>query len=104
MHRRRLTCNQLAQHKLQNAAVGVILRLLRRVDAHQSAEFFLPGTDPYLLARSKLPDQVADRGNLEDFIAREAQRLRAFSREKLQRQNSHTYQVRAVNTLITFRD
>src|ERR1700690_1925650 len=81
-----LTCNQLAQHKLKNAAIGVILRLLRRVDAHQGVELFLSGPNLHLLAGSKLPDQVANRGNLKDFIAREAQRLRAFSRQELQRQ------------------
>ncbi len=56
VHRRWFARNQLAQHKLQNAAVGVVLRFLRRVDAHQRIELLgLPrcGADFHLPARRR---------------------------------------------------
>ena len=39
MHRLWLGGQQLPQHVLQNATVGVVLRLLRRINADQRAEF-----------------------------------------------------------------
>src|ERR1700682_4217924 len=93
VHRGRLAGDQLAQHKLQDAAVGVVLRLLRRVDAHQRVELFglacARGANSHLFAGRELPDQVDDGRNLKDFISPEVQRLRTFSCHALQRQNSH---------------
>ena len=38
-HRLRLGRQQLAQHVLQNAAIGVVERFLWRIDAHDGIEF-----------------------------------------------------------------
>src|SRR6185437_10297356 len=99
VHRRRLAGNQLAQNELQDAAIGVVLCRLRSVDTYERVELFLARTDFYLPSRGKLPDQLIDAGNLKDFFARKIQRLRALSRQKLQRQNSHAHQVGAMNAL-----
>ena len=68
VHGRRLARNQLPQHKLQNPAIGVVLRLLRSVDAHQRVELFLACADFHLPACGKLPHQIADARNLKDFF------------------------------------
>src|ERR1700737_3420532 len=103
-----LAGDQLAQHKLQNASVGVVLGLLRGVDAHQRVEFGSPAgahsADLHLSARSKLPDQIIDSGNLEDLFAGQIQRLRIFSGQELQWQNAHAHEIRAVDALVTLRD
>src|SRR5579863_6276258 len=49
---------QLPQNKVQNSTVGVILRFLRRVDAHQRLELFLlvlgRGAHRQVLSRRKM--------------------------------------------------
>src|ERR1700682_1454731 len=86
LYRGRLAGDQLAQHKLQEGAVVVVLRLLRRVDAHQRVELFglacARGAHFHLLAGGELPDQAADGRNLKDFFACQVERRRAFSRQE----------------------
>ena len=77
-HRLRLVGQQLPEHILQNPAVRVIERFLRRVDAHQCLEL-----DRILALRSgrhmqgtsgrEVLDHVADAGNLEYLLARQFQ-------------------------------
>src|ERR1700693_484060 len=114
--RTRLRRQQLPQHILQNAAVGVVERLLWRIDAHQRVELdrlVLPpstavsarsGAHFYLAPGGEVFDTIADSGDLEDFFARQLERFGVLSREKLQRQNSHANQIRAMNALITLSD
>src|SRR5215831_5992835 len=68
-----LAAQQLPQHILQNAAVGVVLGFLRRIDAQQGFEgdrFFTSGRLHLdLAARGKLLDRLANAADLEDFLA-----------------------------------
>ena len=90
---------QLPQHILQNPAISVVERFLRRVDADEGFEldFRLGGrgvpssTGPnfnFLPSRIVL-NQIADAGNLENLFAGEMERIGVLSSLELQRQNSH---------------
>src|SRR5258706_2905734 len=99
---------QLPQHILQNAAVSVVERLLRRIDPDQRVEldcsFLALGSNLHRAPCSEAFHHVADTADLEHFLARQPERLRVLAREELQRQNSHADQIRAVNALVAFGD
>ena len=101
---------QLPQHILQNPAVGVVERFLRRVDADQRVELdrvscAVSAARTFTCASGgEFFDYVADAGDLEDFFAGQLERFGGLSGAKLQRQNSHADQVRAVNAFVAFGD
>jgi len=72
-HRLRLRRQQLSQHILQDPAVGVVERFLRRIDSNQRAELRRlavgGGADFYFAAGGEVVDQGADAGDLEYFFA-----------------------------------
>src|SRR5207249_11267249 len=84
---------QLAQHELQNAAIRIVLRFLRSIDTNQAVELgrltILSSANSHLAARSKFVDKLTNTADFEDLIAGQAMRLRIFSGEELQRDNSH---------------
>jgi hypothetical protein len=95
---------QLPQHVWQNPPVGVVLRLLRRIDAHGGGEL---GRLPVrgrahldLAAGREVLDELPNPRNFEDFFSRQLQRFRVLARQELQGKNSHPHQVRAVNALV----
>src|SRR6478752_6452095 len=100
VHWRCLAGNQLPQHKLQNTAIGVVLRFLRCIDSHQRIKLFLICEHFKLPAGSELPNQIFYAQNFEEFFTSQAQRLRTLARQKLQRQNSHADQVRTMNAFV----
>src|SRR2546430_13166480 len=53
------------------------------------------GADFDFLPRCITPDQIANAGDLEHFLARKLKRFRILSREKLQWKYAHTHQVRS---------
>ena len=100
--------HQLAQHILQDSAVGVVLGFLRSVDAYESFEFLglavRGGSNSEFPAGSKFFDQLGDPRDLENLEASQSERFCGFSRPELQRENPHAHQVRAVNALVAFGD
>src|SRR5947208_1781449 len=100
--------HQLPQHVLQNPAVCVVQSFSRRINPDEGPEFFhSAGTGRVhfqMLPRGKFIGQLTNAADLENFIARESERVRGLSGYELQRQNTHPHQIRAVNSLITFRN
>src|SRR5579864_74459 len=108
-YRLRFGCQQLPQHILQNAAVGVVERFLRGVDAHQGFELdwvfaFLRRFHLHGAAGGELVDYFADAGDFKRFFTRQIERVDILSRGELQRQDAHADQVRAVDALVAFGD
>ena len=103
-----LSAQQLAEHELQNAAIGVVLRLLGSIDTHQTVEFgrlaVVGGANCHLSAGSEFIDQLTNADNFEHLIAGQAMRLCVFSGEELQGKNSHANQIRAMDALVAFRN
>src|SRR6266487_3947297 len=98
-----LLSGELAQHVLENAAVLVVLQLLWRVDANEHLERRLLAVvqgrrDGQLLRH------IAETEDVVTLLAGEAQRRRILSRRKLQRQDSHPHEVRAMDPLEAFGD
>src|SRR5205814_4954290 len=83
------SAQKLAEHELQNAAIGIVLRLLRSIDTDQTAEFdclaVLRSANRCLAAGSKFIDELTNAANFEHLIAGQAMRLCVFSGEELQR-------------------
>src|SRR5581483_9153751 len=105
MYRFRFTRQQLPQNKLQDAAVGVVQRFLRRIDANERLEFrhvsARAGTHLDSARRSKLLDYLLNSDDLEYFLSRDLQRLGCFAGQELQRQDAHADKIGAVNALVT---
>src|SRR5690349_20842093 len=101
-------CQQLAQNVLQNAAVRVVQRLLRRVDAKNGLELFCvwPVLRPnfHSGAGGESLDQGSDSCDLKDFVPGQRKRFGALSGQELQGQNSHPNKVGAMNALVAFRN
>jgi DNA-binding NtrC family response regulator len=97
--------DQLAQDRLENAAVAVVVDLDRGVEAAGHAHGRrLPGAlhlHDHVLPR---PDLAADAAHREDLLAVEAQGLRVLPGLELQGQHAHAHEVRAVDPLVALRD
>ena len=79
---------QLPDDVLQNSAVTVILRLLRRIDAQQRLELhdgaiLARGFDLKLLARLEVVDQLLDSRDFKSLFAGQSERLRVFAGREL---------------------
>src|SRR5580704_11949561 len=81
-YRLRLPRHQPPQHILQNPTVGVVQRLLRRIDAHQRIEldcaFVFPctdGADFDLAPGGELFDYPANAGDLKRFFSGQLERV-----------------------------
>src|SRR5262249_29980874 len=94
---------ELTQHVRQDAAVPVVLALLRRQQQHLDLEALLaggaPGDDLDFACRA-----VVETGGGAYFVAAQAERLRVLAGAELQRQHAHADEVRAVDTLEAFGD
>src|SRR5690348_9496453 len=103
-----LSTQQLAEHELQNAPIGIVLRFLGSIDTNQTVEFgrlpILSSANCHLTAGSKFVDQFTNAANFEDFIAGQAMRLRVFCCKELQRKNSHANQIGAMDALVALRN
>src|SRR5580698_4447404 len=98
---------QLPQHVLEDASVGIVESFLRGVDADDGLKFgrlCTFGAYGNFFARRKFLDHLANPRDLKDFVAGQFQRLSIFSRQKLKWKNTHTDQVGAMNALVTFRN
>src|SRR2546427_5920231 len=97
---------QLPQHVLEDSAVAVMLQLLRRVDADGYRELHTRAVRPrrpdhqLLAARESLGEHGAEPRDLEHFFSGQAELLRRFVGEELQREDSHPHQVRPVDPLV----
>ena len=96
---------KLSQHELKNAAVTVVLNLVRRVDARNRFD----GSGLTVITRH-LDGQLLSRfqtrrnsTNIEFLKPGQAQRFCSLSRKVLQRQNPHSNEVAAMNPFVTFR-
>ena len=86
---------QLAQHERQDAAVLVVLDLLRRVDAHARRELLVVRR----CTRDLLGLAALDAGDRELLLAGQPERLGVLAVGELQRQHAHADQVGAVDAL-----
>src|SRR5690606_21745718 len=96
---------QLAQYRLQDAAVAVVLHFHRRVDAGDGPEREFRPIRPYrphdhLPARAPVPQAF----DVEHLFAGQAQGLAALAGHELERQHAHTHQVAAMDALKALRD
>src|SRR5216683_6522656 len=101
-----LRSQQLPQHVLQDAAVSVVERFLRSINAHDCRKLCRlaigGGPNFHLAACGEMLDHVADAADLQHLFSGQLERVRILSRQKLQRQYSHADQIRTVNALVTF--
>src|SRR3954469_16519647 len=86
-----LTLPQLPQDVLQDAAVLVVERFLRRVDAQDGVELgdgavLMLGAHRDLLSWLPALDRIVQAGDLENLFARQTVRFRSFFGKELQRQ------------------
>src|ERR1700732_1364103 len=85
--RTRLPSQQLPQHILQDAAVSVVERLLRSINAHGCRKFCRlaigGGPNFHLAPCGEMLDHVTNASDLKHFFSSQFERIRVLSREKL---------------------
>src|SRR5262245_13174746 len=89
---------------MKNAAVLVVLAFFRRIDTYSSLELDWSAAWRRSNDSHHFCGAAVETDNLEALFARESQGLRIFTVLELQRQYTHTDQVRAVNAFETFGD
>ena len=104
LNARRSLLQQLAQHVLQNSAVLVVLHLLRSIDAHSRVELHhcavgFGRAHLHRLTRSEVLQHVSHSDDVERFLTGQAIGFGRLVVEKLQRQDAHAHQVRAMDAL-----
>src|SRR5690606_14240284 len=93
---------ELAEHVVQDAAVHVVLLLLRRVDPHARVERRLLAVRLRRGDADPVDAVAAEPFDIEDLGAVESEALRVLAVEELQRQHAHSDQIRAVDALEAF--
>ena len=97
---------QFPQDRLKDPAVPVVLDLDRRVDPDRRVErdFRPVGLFRRHGQRLRGLQRFHVELNVEDFLARQTQRLPRLAVLELERQNAHPDQVAAVDALVALRD
>ena len=99
MKPRSLARQETAEHVLEDPAVLEVLDLLGGVDPHPGGELLVVRADGDLLGLAAL-----DAGDGELLLAGQAERLGGVPILELQRQDAHSHEVRAVDTLVGLGD
>src|SRR5580693_1984408 len=106
--RTRLRRQQLPQHVLQNPAVSVVKRFLRRIDSHQCLELdglsFRLGADFYMASGGEVFYHIADSGDVEDFLAGQLEQFCVLTGRKLQGKNPHADKIGAMDAFVALCD
>src|SRR4029077_1509556 len=96
---------KLPQHVVQDAAVAVILDLLRGVETEAGFEggrfaVLLPGPDGHLAAVLEVaPDPLGEAFDVDQLVAGEAEGGGVLARQELQGSDAHADEVAAVDAL-----